>query len=171
MPATSKKNKYRHNVGLALFNKEGKVFMGKRIDTQTPESAWQMPQGGIDKGENIIQAALRELKEEVGTDKVEILHVAKEPVRYDLPEEIAKKLWDGQYAGQEQTWVALRFIGEDIDIDLSTFDHPEFSEWQWMSLKEACETVIYFRKEVYTKVEEMFRNIPKTLLDQKTTNA
>ncbi|MEM7618732.1 MAG: RNA pyrophosphohydrolase [Pseudomonadota bacterium] len=108
-------NLYRPCVGIALFNKDGQVFVGERIDTP---GAWQMPQGGIDPGEDLTLAAMRELKEEIGTNNAEIIEILDEKIRYDLPEERRKEFWNGKYVGQEQTWIAMRFTGADTDIDL-----------------------------------------------------
>src|SRR5262252_462877 len=124
---------YRPCVGIMLLNHEDRVFVGKRID-QTVEG-WQMPQGGIDKGETPRQAALRELQEEVGTDKVEIIAEMDEWVTYDLPEHLIGVAFHGKYRGQKQKWFALRFTGEDADIDLHTHE-PEFAKWRWASMEE-----------------------------------
>ncbi len=148
---------YRPCVGITLFNSEGKVFVGERIDTA---GAWQMPQGGIDPNEDIESAALREMKEEIGTDKAEIIRIAEHTIRYDLPDDIAKKIWNGKYRGQEQTWVAFRFNGQDKDIDLNTFTHSEFSAWKWVSLSKLPDYIVPFKRDVYMQVVKMFRDIP-----------
>lgn len=140
---------YRPCVGLALFNQEGKVFLGERIDTP---GAWQMPQGGIDANEDIKTAAMRELAEEIGTDNAEIVHILPEKIRYDLPVGMIQKLWSGRYAGQEQTWVVLRFQGSDEDINLTAFDPPEFSRWKWAYLDEAADLIVPFKREAYKKI-------------------
>ncbi len=147
---------YRPCVGIALFNNEGKVFVGERIDTP---GAWQLPQGGIDPGEDVELAALREMKEEIGTDKAEIICVADSKICYDLPDKIANKIWDGKYCGQEQTWVALRFTGQDQDISLNNFEPPEFSAWQWVSLEKIPELIVPFKRDTYKQVVAMFKNI------------
>jgi putative (di)nucleoside polyphosphate hydrolase len=148
--------RYRPCVGIALFNNEGKVFVGERINAP---GAWQMPQGGIGANEDIKCAALREMKEEIGTDRAEIICIADCTIRYDLPEEIAKNIWNGRFRGQEQTWVALRFTGQDTDIDLNTFEHPEFSAWQWVDLRKIPDLIISFKRDVYTQVVEIFSDI------------
>ena len=148
---------YRPCVGLALFNKDGKVFVGERHDS--PDS-WQMPQGGVDANEDILEAAFRELKEEIGTDKAELIRIAPEKIRYDVPVELSQKHWSGQYRGQEQTWVALRFTGHDTDIDLTTHDPSEFSRWQWVPLKETVDLIVPFKRIAYSKVIEFFSDIP-----------
>lgn len=140
---------YRPCVGIALFNKNGQVFVGERIDTP---DAWQMPQGGIDEGENIENAALRELKEEIGTDKATLVKIIDEKIRYDLPPELKTKLWSGKYAGQEQTWIAMQFDGKDSDIDLNADDHPEFSQWKWVELDKTLDLIVPFKRDVYKKV-------------------
>jgi putative (di)nucleoside polyphosphate hydrolase len=151
---------YRPCVGLALFNKHGKVFVGERIDTP---GAWQMPQGGIDPGETIESAALRELREEVGTDRAEIIQVSSETVLYDLPPDLQNSLWGGKFRGQEQTWVALRFQGRDADIDIAAHDPAEFQRWRWVSLSETVDLIVPFKKTVYKKVVRMFLPISESL--------
>ncbi|MGH1455341.1 MAG: RNA pyrophosphohydrolase [Alphaproteobacteria bacterium] len=151
---------YRPCVGIALFNKTGKVFVGERIDTS---GAWQMPQGGVDKGETPDQTALRELKEEVGTDKAEIIKIAERKIRYELPDRLIEKLWNGKYRGQEQTWVAARFTGKDTDIDLNAYNScgtpPEFSAWQWVDLSQTLDLIVPFKRDIYREVIELFHDI------------
>lgn len=147
---------YRPCVGLVLFNKNGHVFVGKRIDTP---GGWQMPQGGIDEGEDIKTAALRELKEEVGTDKVQILRIADQTIKYDVPMELSTKHWGGKFRGQEQTWVALRFTGNDSDIHLNSHTPPEFSAWKWIPLSETVDAIVPFKRETYEKVITLFQDI------------
>ncbi len=145
---------YRPCVGIVLFNNDGKVFVGERIDTP---GAWQMPQGGIDPNEAITDAAIRELKEETGTDNAELIRIHKTPIRYDLPDHLKNKLWNGRYAGQEQTWVAYRFIGQDSEIQLNAFDPPEFKAWQWVDLNDTLDLIVPFKRETYQKVIEAFQ--------------
>ncbi len=144
---------YRPCVGVALFNPEGKVFVGERIDTP---NAWQMPQGGIDEGEDILHAALRELKEETGTDKASLIKIHDQKIRYDLPPKLQSKFWNGKYAGQEQTWLAMRFDGVDSDIDLTADERPEFSKWQWIDLKDTIELIVPFKRQTYEKIIKAF---------------
>lgn len=150
---------YRHCVGVALFNNLGHVFVGERIDTP---GAWQMPQGGIDPDEDIKTAAFRELKEEIGTDKADIIRIAEEKLRYDLPGEYGpegRNLWNGKYRGQEQTWIAMRFTGDEGDIDLNADERPEFSDWQWVPLSQTVDLIVPFKREVYMRLIEMFKDI------------
>ncbi len=147
---------YRPCVGIALFNNEGKVFVGERIDTP---GAWQMPQGGIDEGEDLNIAAFRELKEEIGTDKAEILQIMDEKIRYETPLDIRdrlQKIWGKPYIGQEQTWIAMRFTGQDSDINLEADDHPEFSQWQWIDLKDTLDLIVPFKRKTYEILIEKF---------------
>ena len=147
---------YRPCVGLALFNARGQVFVGERLDNL---GSWQMPQGGIDPGEDIQTAAFRELKEEVGTGQAEILRVAGETICYDLPAERVPKFWNGQYRGQEQTWVAMRFTGEDSDIDLEAHSEPEFARWKWVELDEIVDLIVPFKRGTYARVIELFSDL------------
>jgi putative (di)nucleoside polyphosphate hydrolase len=150
---------YRPCVGMLLLNAEGKVFVGRRIDTaKEADNIWQMPQGGIDKGETPAQAALRELREEIGTDKAEILAESRHWLRYDLPDHLVGKVWKGRYRGQKQRWFALRFLGEDSDIDLAT-EHPEFDAWQWVALEDVPGLVIPFKRDTYRAVVSEFREL------------
>lgn len=147
---------YRPCVGIALFNTDGRVFVGERIDTP---GAWQMPQGGIDADETIEQAAFRELMEEIGTNKAEILKIAEDPIRYDLPPQLQQKLWGGRYAGQEQIWVAMRFLGEDSDINLNHDARPEFSAYQWLALEDTLDLIVPFKRATYKKIIDIFGRI------------
>jgi putative (di)nucleoside polyphosphate hydrolase len=148
MPSTSDLP-YRPCVGIMLFNADGKVFVGNRLD-QTVES-WQMPQGGIDKGETPKEAVLRELKEEIGTKKAEIIAEMDDWVTYDLPEHLVGIAFHGKYKGQRQKWFALRFTGKESDIDLTVHD-PEFSSYRWVSLEELPDLIVPFKRETYQAV-------------------
>jgi len=153
-PETSQK--YRPNVGITLFNGKGDVFVGERIDTP---GAWQMPQGGVDEGEDIESAGLRELKEEVGTDKAEIIKIAPQTICYDLPSNLTQELWNGVYRGQEQTWIAAKFTGDDTDIDIHAHPLPEFSSWQWVPLSQTLDLIVPFKRDAYKKVITFFEDI------------
>ena len=139
-----------------LFNQDGKVFVGKRID-QTVEG-WQMPQGGIDKGETPAEAVLRELQEEVGTDKAQIIGEMEDWVTYDLPPHLVGVAFHGKYRGQRQKWFALRFTGSDADIDLTAHE-PEFSTFQWVSLAALPGLIVPFKRETYKAVIAAFQNL------------
>ena len=143
---------YRPCVGIALFNSSGHVFVGERIDTP---GAWQMPQGGVDKGEPIERAVFRELHEETGVKNAELLELSSEPIRYDLPEHLSH-LCGGKYAGQEQFWSAMRFMGSEADINLNTHTPPEFARWQWVPLSDTLEMIVPFKRSVYAQVIKMF---------------
>lgn len=147
---------YRQCVGIALFNKQGQVFVGERVDTP---NAWQMPQGGMDNGETVKQTAIRELAEEVGTDKAKIIKVSNRKVSYDFPDNLAKSFWNGKYRGQEQTWVAARFTGANSDINLNSFDPPEFCAWQWVDLSKTLDLIVPFKRDIYREVIDMFEDI------------
>ncbi|HUE64855.1 MAG TPA: RNA pyrophosphohydrolase [Rhizomicrobium sp.] len=149
---------YRPCVGIMLLNPEGKVFVGKRID-QTVEG-WQMPQGGIDKGETPRQAVMRELLEEVGTDKAEIVAEMDAWVTYDLPEHLIGVAFHGKYRGQKQKWFALRFTGRDADINLTSHE-PEFSSFQWVDMDKLPELIVPFKRGTYKQVIAAFRPLAK----------
>ncbi|QMV45722.1 RNA pyrophosphohydrolase [Wolbachia pipientis] len=152
------KDKYRLCVGIMLFNRQGHVFIGKRFDS---DSYWQMPQGGVDDGEELERAALRELLEEVGTNKVKVITKSKDWIYYNLPEEVIPICWNGKYSGQKQRWFLMKFCGEDKDIDINYTDHPEFKEWRWQSTDSLVASAISFKKEVYKTVIEEFSSIIK----------
>ena len=156
MPPRRKNELYRPCVGIALFNSSGKVFIGERIDTP---GAWQMPQGGIDGDETVEQAVFRELYEEIGSNKAEIVKIADEKIRYDLPDDLRNRLWNGVYKGQEQTWVAARFLGEDSDINIRNHEPPEFRNWRWTDLDNTIDLIVPFKRPAYKKVIALFKNI------------
>ncbi len=150
---------YRPCVGMLLLNGEDKVFVGRRIDTaKEGDNIWQMPQGGIDKGETPEAAVLREMEEEIGTGKAEIIAESRQWLHYDLPDHLVGKVWKGKYRGQKQRWFALRFLGQDADIDLAT-EHPEFDAWQWVELEDVPGLVIPFKRDTYRAVVSEFREL------------
>lgn len=149
---------YRPCVGVMLVNMHGKVFVGQRIDNST--EAWQMPQGGIDEGEDPKAAALRELNEETGIDAahIEIIAISKDEHFYDLPPALVGKLWGGKYRGQRQKWYLARFLGEDGDIDIAT-DHPEFREWKWADPDTLPELIVPFKRKLYRDILQEFGSL------------
>jgi len=149
---------YRPCVGIMLFNRDGQVFVGRRID-QTVEG-WQMPQGGIDAGETPAEAGLRELKEEVGTDKAVILREMNDWLSYDLPGHLIGVALHGRYRGQKQKWLAMRFTGHDGDIDIKTHE-PEFATWKWLSIDALPGLIVSFKRDTYRKVIAAFCDLAK----------
>ncbi|MEE8279733.1 MAG: RNA pyrophosphohydrolase [Alphaproteobacteria bacterium] len=148
---------YRKGVGAVLINAEGQVFVARRIDT--PGEAWQLPQGGIDEGETPRQAVLRELAEEIGTDKAEIIAESADWLRYDLPGELADTVWGGRYRGQMQMWFALRFTGAEEDIDLEASRRPEFTDWKWAALEDLPRLIVPFKRALYEDIVAEFRHL------------
>lgn len=143
---------YRRGVGIMLIDRAGRVFVGRRIDMPAGMEAWQMPQGGIDPGETPRQAALRELHEEVGTDRVEILAESCRWLRYDLPAAMVPRPWGGRWRGQCQKWFAMRFVGADSDIDPAGTDHPEFDAWEWVPPARLTQLIVPFKRLLYDEV-------------------
>lgn len=144
---------YREGVGIMLLNPAGLVFVARRIDTRS--EAWQMPQGGIDAGETPQQAAIRELREETGTDKAEILHESAGWLSYDLPDHLVPVIWGGRFRGQRQKWFAMRFTGTEADINIHT-EHPEFCEWKWAPMQTLPTLIVPFKKALYEQVVAEF---------------
>lgn len=152
---------YRKAVGAVLFDNRGRVFVAARADT-SPD-AWQMPQGGIDAGETPRAAVLRELKEEIGTDKAEIVAESAGWIAYDLPAELQAKVWGGRFRGQKQKWFALRFTGVDSDIDLAAHGKPEFRAWKWIALERVPKLIVAFKRPLYEAVAAEFRTVAARL--------
>ena len=146
-------------MGCALFDRRGLVWAGRRVDDAGGPSGghWQMPQGGIDRGETPEQAALRELEEEIGTGKARIVGRIAHWLNYDVPPALADRAWGGRYRGQRQRWFALRFTGRDSDIDLAAHGEVEFTDWRWMRLDDLVDAVIPFKREIYAEVAAAFR--------------
>lgn len=144
---------YRPCVGVMMVNAQGKVFVGKRIDGADTDF-WQMPQGGVDPGENLAEAAFRELHEETGVSKrhLELVGAMEEEIFYDLPDELKGRMWGGRFLGQRQRWFLVRFTGADEDVDLNAHKHPEFCEWQWVDPARLSDLIVPFKRAVYETV-------------------
>ena len=151
----SDKERYRRGVGVMLINDRKEVWVGRRIDNT--DEAWQMPQGGIDKGEEPWPAALREVEEETGIlpHLVEQVTCHPQRLRYDLPQEMIPRLWGGKWRGQEQDWFLARFLGEDSDVDIAT-EHPEFSHWKWIEAQHLPDIIVPFKRDLYRQLVEYF---------------
>ena len=139
----------RLGVGIIVLNKENKVFVGKRRDN--PINKWQMPQGGVDRGESLVNAMKRELKEETSIRSIEILKELEGWTEYELPDYLLGKIWRGKYRGQKQKWFIVRFLGRDKEINLKT-TRPEFIEWQWLDIENLPSVIVHFKKKVYEKL-------------------
>ncbi len=148
---------YRKCVGAVLFNRDGLVFVGERNDLDEP--SWQLPQGGVDKGEKPRKAVKRELAEEIGVTNADIIAECPGWLCYDFPRELMGKAWGGRYRGQKQKWFALRFEGADSDIDLYASGHPEFRAWRWVAIDRLPELIIPFKRPVYEAVAAEFRHL------------
>jgi len=151
----SSEGEYRRGVGVMLLNREGKVFVGARIDNT--DEAWQMPQGGIDEGEEPWATALRELEEEtgIGTELVERIAACPQRLKYDLPPDLQGKLWKGKWKGQDQDWFLARFLGIDSDVNIAT-EHPEFREWKWIEPAQLPDLIVPFKRELYRQLLREF---------------
>jgi len=147
---------YRQGVGIMLLNRKRLIFVGRRIRMPPGMPKWQMPQGGIDTGETARQSALRELKEEIGCDRVEILAESRGWFHHDVPDEIAQVMMAGRYRGNRQKWFAMRFTGTDADINLAT-EHPEFDAWEWVEPERLPDLIVPFKRQLYRDVLAEFR--------------
>ena len=166
-------NLYRPNAGIMLFNKQGKVFVARRKDLPVNQNSlnlihpWQMPQGGIDKGEDPRAAAIRELREETSVVSARIIEEIPDWLSYDFPADLAKKLLKGKYIGQKQKWFAMLFTGQDREINIHKPDggrqKPEFCEWRWEDLSMLPELIVPFKRELYRKVVTHFSHIPEKI--------
>ena len=146
----------RSGVGIVVLNKENKVFVAKRIDNQ--KNFWQMPQGGVNKGEDYLDAAYRELEEETSINNVELIKELDGLISYELPKNLLGIIWKGKYRGQEQKWFVMRFLGQDNQINIKTAQ-PEFSEWKWIELEKITDLVVDFKMHVYKNIQDQVRKI------------
>ena len=146
----------RNGVGIAVLNKENKIFVAKRIDN--PSDFWQMPQGGIDDGEDYFDAALRELKEETSIKTVELIKEVSNITTYDLPDRLLGIIWKGKYKGQKQKWFIVKFKGEENEIDIKT-KHPEFLDWKWIDVKDLTTKVVDFKLHVYKEIQKELEKV------------
>ena len=146
----------RSGVGIVVLNKNNKVFVAKRIDNQ--RNFWQMPQGGVDDGEDYLAAAYRELEEETSIKNVKLVKELDGLISYELPGNLLGVIWKGKYRGQEQKWFVMKFLGQDSEIDIKT-KHPEFSEWKWIDLEKITELVVNFKIHVYEDIKKKVKEI------------
>ena len=141
----------RSGVGIVVLNEENKVFVAKRIDN--PKDFWQMPQGGVDAGEDFLKAAYRELEEETSIKSVKLIRELDGMITYELPDRLLGIIWKGKYRGQKQKWFLMRFTGEDKEININTH-HPEFLDWKWIELDQLTKVVVDFKLHVYKEVRK-----------------
>ena len=146
----------RSGVGIVVLNNENKVFVGRRLDN--PKNFWQMPQGGVDKGENFLNAAFRELEEETSIKSVELIKELDGTITYELPDRLLGIIWKGKYRGQKQKWFLMRFTGDDNEININT-QNPEFLDWKWRELDLITDLVVDFKHHVYKEVKEKVKKI------------
>jgi len=146
----------RNGVGIVVLNKDNKVFVAKRIDN--PKDFWQMPQGGVDDGEDFLSAAFRELEEETSIKNVELIKEIDETTSYELPKHLLGIIWKGKYRGQKQKWFLMRYLGKDQEINLNT-SKPEFFEWKWIDLDMITEVVVDFKLDVYKLIQNKIKII------------
>ena len=146
----------RSGVGIIVLNKDNKVFVAKRIDN--PKNFWQMPQGGVDEGEDFLKAAYRELEEETSIKNVDLIKELDGMITYELPERLLGIIWKGKYRGQKQKWFVMKFVGEDKEINIKT-KNPEFLDWKWIKLDQITEVVVDFKLHVYKELKEKVKKI------------
>ena len=147
---------YRVGVGIIVLNKENKIFVAKRIDN--PKGYWQMPQGGVDEGEDFLSAAYRELEEETSIKNVELITEIDEITTYELPSHLLGKIWKGKFKGQKQKWFLMRYLGSDNEININT-SKPEFFEWKWIELSSITDIVVSFKLNVYKMLQKKLEKI------------
>ena len=146
----------RTGVGIVLLNKKNKVFVAKRIDN--PKNFWQMPQGSVDKGEDFLKAAYRELEEETSIKNVRLIKELEGTITYELPDHLLGIIWKGKYKGQVQKWFLMKFMGEEKEININT-KNPEFLDWKWIELDEITEVVVDFKLHVYKELKEKVKKL------------
>jgi putative (di)nucleoside polyphosphate hydrolase len=146
----------RSGVGIVVLNQENKVFVAKRIDN--PKNFWQMPQGGVDPGEDFLEAAYRELEEETSIKSVKLIKELDGMITYELPDRLLGIIWKGKYRGQKQKWFLMRFTGEDKEINIDTH-HPEFLDWKWIELDQLTKVVVDFKLHVYKEVQKKVQKL------------
>ena len=146
----------RNGVGIVVLNNKNKVFVAKRIDN--PKNYWQMPQGGVDEGEDFLTAAYRELEEETSIKNVKLIKEIDGTMTYELPDHLLGIIWKGKYKGQKQKWFLMRFIGEDKEIDIKT-NNPEFLDWKWIDIDEITDVVVDFKLHVYKELKEKIKRV------------
>jgi putative (di)nucleoside polyphosphate hydrolase len=146
----------RTGVGIILLNKENKIFVAKRIDN--PKTFWQMPQGGVDKDEDFLEAAYRELKEETSIESVKLIKQLDGELTYELPQHLLGIIWKGKFRGQKQKWFLMRFIGNENEINIKT-ENPEFSDWKWLEIDKITETVVDFKLHIYEEIKVKVKKI------------
>ena len=152
----NKKLPLRIGVGVILINKEKKIFVGKRRDHPNNDK-WQMPQGGVDEGENLVDAMKRELKEETSITNIKIIKEIDDWMEYELPEYLIGKIWKGRYRGQKQKWFVVKFLGKDDEINLKT-NNQEFIDWKWLNVENLPSVIVNFKKEIYKKLVPIIRS-------------
>ena len=156
MKANFKKLPLRNGVGIVVLNKNNKVFVARRIDN--PKNFWQMPQGGVDEGEDFLKAAYRELEEETSIKNVKLIKEIEDTITYELPDHLLGIIWKGKYRGQKQKWFLMRFTGDEKEINIRT-ENPEFLDWKWIEINQITEVVVDFKLDVYKVLKEKVKKI------------
>ena len=146
----------RNGVGIIVLNEDNKIFVAKRIDN--PKNFWQMPQGGVDEGEDFLSAAFRELEEETSIKKVKLIKEINEETTYLLPKHLLGIIWKGKYKGQKQKWFLMKYLGNDSEININT-KKPEFLDWKWIDIEHITDVVVDFKLEVYKKIQKKVKSI------------